>query len=110
MYTNTNWQPMLFLHWAKEPPLSPNRAVMVLSSNQSDLAFCGHVCRRDLLDVNESAMTCDGREDVCKMHAVHKASGFRHLDGVWKLIVEIAVATRHPLPRVNIQFPWTHFL
>ena len=83
---------------------------MVLSSNHSDLAFCGHVCRRDLLDVNDSAMTRDGREDVCKMHAVHKASGFRHLDGVWKLIVEIAVATRRPLPRVNIQFPWTLFL
>ena len=56
-----------------------SRAVVVLSSSQSDLAFCGHVCRRDLLDVNESAMTRDGREDVCKMHAVHKASGFRHL-------------------------------
>jgi hypothetical protein len=56
---------------------------VVLSSSQSDLAFCGHVCRRDLLDVNESAMTRDGREYVCKMHAVHKASGFWHLDGVW---------------------------
>ena len=71
---------------------------MVLSHSQSDLAFCGHVCRRDLLDINESAVTRDGREDICEMHTVHEASGFRHLDGVWKLIVEIAVATRHPFP------------
>ena len=83
---------------------------MVLSHSQPHLAFCGDVCCRDLLDINESAVTRDGREDICEMHTVHEASGFRHLDGVWKLIVEIAVATGHPLPRVNIQFPWTHFL
>ena len=64
------------------------------------------MCIRD----SESVVTRDGREDICEMHTVHEAPGFRHLDGAWKLIVEIAVATRHPLPRVNIQFPWTHFL
>jgi hypothetical protein len=83
---------------------------MVLSHSQSDLTFCGHVCRRNLLDVNESAVTRDGGEYVCQMHTVHKASGFGHLDGVWKLIVKITVATRHPLPRIDIQFPWAHFL
>ena len=83
---------------------------MTLSSSQSDLAFCGHVCRRDLLDINESAVTRDGREDICEMHTVHEASRFCHLDGVWKLIVEIAVATRHSLRGVNIQFSRTHFL
>ena len=66
---------------------------MVLSRSQSDLAFCGHVCRRDLLDINESAVTRDGREDICEMHTVHEASGFRHLDGVGQLIVKITVAT-----------------
>ena len=83
---------------------------MALARGQSDVAFRGHVCRRDLLDINESAVTRDGRENICEMHTVHEASGFRHLDGVWKLIVKIAVATGHPLPRLNIQFPWTHFL
>ena len=77
---------------------------------QPHVAFCGHVCCRDLLEINESAVARDGREDICEMHTVHEASRYGHLDGVWKLIVEIAVATRHPLPRVNIQFPWTHFL
>ena len=46
------------------------------------LRFVGHVCRRDTLDVNESAMTCDCGEYACKMHAVHEASGFQHLDGI----------------------------
>ena len=82
---------------------------MVLSHSQSDLTFCGHVCRRNLLDVNESAVTRDGGEYVCEMHTVHKASGFGHLDGAWKLIVEIAMATRHSLPGVDIQFSRTHF-
>ena len=55
-------------------------------------------------------MTRDRREDIGQVTTVHKASGFRHLDGVWKLIVEIAVATRHSLPGVYIQFSRTHFL
>jgi len=39
-------------------------------------------------------VTRDGREDICEMHTVHEASRFCHLDGVWKLIVEIGVRPR----------------